>query len=314
MNTRREFIKTVSVTVAGAVICPQLYANTGILRTKPEPICAFTKSLQFLDYDRLGEILALIGFNGADLTVRNNGHVLPEKVKEDLPRAVKALLKSGISVPMIATRIHNPDDPQTEQILGTASELGIRFYRIGPLKYNNDKSITENLDGYKKIFERLEKINQKYNIHGCYQNHPGEDRVGAPVWDLYWLLKDCNPLYMGVQYDIGQAVMEGGDSWPLAMKLVSPWIKTTIIKDFYWKKINGTWKQEYTQLGNGMVDFDKYLKEYTELGLSGPISIHYEYDLGGAENSVKDPTMSLDEILGYLRNDLNWFRNKFKNS
>jgi L-ribulose-5-phosphate 3-epimerase len=309
INTRREFIKTISVTTAGLVIGPQFYATTAIPNAKPEPVCVFSKCLQFLDYDHLGEALAKVGFNAVDLTVREDGHVLPEKTKEDLPKAVKALNKSGISVPMIVTRIGNPDDPQTEQIIGTASELAIKYYRIGPLKYDRSKSIQENLDRYKNVFEKFEKINQKYSIHGCYQNHPGVDRVGAPLWDLYWLLKDCNPVHIGVQYDIGQAVMEQSESWPLAMKLLSPWIKTTVMKDFLWQKKDGIWGKIYTPLGTGLVDFDAYFKEYIRLGLSGPITIHYEFDLGGAESGKKNPTMSLDEIVVYLKNDLKWCKN-----
>ena len=70
----------------------------------------------------MGETLAAIGFKGAELTVRDEGQVLPENVKTDLPRAIKTLQKSGVSVPMIVTGIINPDDPLTENVLGTASE------------------------------------------------------------------------------------------------------------------------------------------------------------------------------------------------
>lgn len=308
-KSRREFIKTSSATLAGVVISPQIFAGSIIPDAKPYPICVFTKSLQFLDYDRLGETLAQVGFDGADLSVRKGGHVLPENIKVDLSKAINALKKSGISVPMMVTDINNPDDPQIEQLLGTASEFGIKFYRMAYLNYDKGKSIQESLNNHKKSIEKLEKINRKFSIHGGYQNHPGT-MVGAPLWDLYWLLKDSNPDNIGVQYDIGQAVMEGSESWPLALKLLSPWIKTTVIKDFDWQKKNEKWQKNYVQLGKGMVDFDAYLKEYTELNITGPITIHYEYDLGGAQSGRINPTMSLDDITVYLKNDLKWLKNK----
>jgi len=105
--------------------------------------------------------------------------------------------------------------------------------------------------------------------------------------------------------------MEGSESWPLAMKLLSPWIKTTVIKDFEWQKKNGRWEKIYIQLGKGMVDWDTYFKEYIKLGISGPVTIHYEYDMGGAQSGSINPTMSLSEIIGYLKNDLTWLKNKF---
>jgi hypothetical protein len=50
----------------------------------------FSKCLQWLDYPGMAGITAEAGFDGVDLTVRAGGHVLPERVEEDLPKAVEA--------------------------------------------------------------------------------------------------------------------------------------------------------------------------------------------------------------------------------
>ena len=65
-------------------------------------------------------------------------------------------------------------------------------------------------------------------------------------------------------------------------------------------------------LGQGMVDFDAYIEEYKKLGISGPVTIHYEYDLGGAQSGIKNPTMSREKISEYMKTDLNWLKMKFK--
>jgi hypothetical protein len=52
-------------------------------------------------------------------------------------------------------------------------------------------------------------------------------------------------------------------------------------------------------------------KNYYRL-YNGPVSIHYEYDLGGAESGKVNPVMSLDKISFYLKNDLKWFRAKIE--
>jgi len=310
-QSRRDFFKTASAVSAGAILGPELFAGPQIPKDRTYPFCVFTKCLQFLDYEQLGETLASVGFKGAELSVREGGQVLPENVKTDLPRAVKTLQKSGISVPMMVTGIISAEDPLTETILGIASELGVGYYRMGYLSYDTAKSVTDNLKTHKKTFDKLEKFNRKFGIQGCYQNHSGA-RVGGPVWDIYWLVKGCDPDYMSVQYDIRHAIVEGAVSWPLGMKLLAPWIKTTAIKDFYWKKDNsGKWKITNVPLSEGMVDFDAYLKEYISLGISGPVTIHYEYDLGGAQSGSKNPTMSLEEIMDFMKKDLNWLKNKF---
>ena len=44
-----------------------------------------------------------MGFNGVDLTVRPNGHVIPESVRDDLPRAIADIKKGGSYCTMITT-------------------------------------------------------------------------------------------------------------------------------------------------------------------------------------------------------------------
>jgi L-ribulose-5-phosphate 3-epimerase len=69
---------------------------------------------------------------------------------------------------------------------------------------------------------------------------------------------------------------------------------------------------ENVPLGEGMVDFNAFLKMYSSLGISGPVSIHLEYNLGGAEEGKTNPTMGLDKISEYMKNDNNWYRAKLK--
>lgn len=313
MKSRRTFIKTTAAGIAGLTLGTSSIAsvlkktgNTG------RPIHVFTKCLQFLGYDEMAEVLARNGFDGADLTVRKGGQVLPENVETDLPRAVKALRKAGVGSKMIVTGINDADDPLTRPVLKTMAELGIRYYRMGYINYDDKKSIPENLDKIRFIFEQLEKLSREYGVTGNYQNHSGT-RVGGPVWDLYHLLKDRDPEFIGVQYDIRHAVVEGGMSWPVGMKLLAPWIRTTDIKDFVWeKKPDGKWEVKNVPLGEGMVDFDKYFDLYRELNIEAPVSIHYEYDLGGAEHGDRNPTMSLAEIEKWLLKDITFLKNQFE--
>ena len=97
------------------------------------------------------------------------------------------------------------------------------------------------------------------------------------------------------------------------MKLLAPWIKTTAIKDFVWyKNENGDWKLKNVPLGEGMVNFDTYFKLYKSLNIKAPVTIHYEYDLGGAEHGKTNPTMSRDEIYAWLGKDITFLKKYFK--
>ncbi|MGQ9620172.1 MAG: sugar phosphate isomerase/epimerase family protein, partial [Bacteroidales bacterium] len=275
---RRNFITKTAMAGAGAV----LSEITDLHYPIPAPssgrfIHIFSKPLQWLDYEATAEVIAEASAEGIDLTVRPGGHVLPENVRKDLPAAVNAARKRGLKVDMIVTSITGADEKYTGDILQTASELGIKFYRLGYLNYDDKAGVWGTLQKYKPEFKKLEELNRKYNIHGAYQNHYGT-RVGGAVWDLYELLKELDPQYIGCQYDVRHAVAEGGNSWVNGLKLIAPWVKCTDLKDFKWSQdTRGRWNPESVPIGTGSVNFDEYFRIVKSFNIGGPVSIHLEY-------------------------------------
>lgn len=264
---------------AGAAIPFTRIKGTEILNYQTDSdrkIHVFSKPLQWLDYDSLAGVLAEAGAEGIDLSVRPGGHVLPEKVETDLPKAFEAARKNGLRMDMIVTGIIRANEKYTESILKTASSLGIKFYRLGYINYDDSLGVWGTLQKYKPDLKILEELNRKYNIHGAYQNHTGT-RVGGPVWDLYELMKDLDPRYIGCQYDVRHGVVEGGSSWVNGFKLIYPWVKCTDFKDFKWTNTNGKWNPESVPAGEGMVNFNEYFKLVKKFDVPGPISIHFEY-------------------------------------
>jgi hypothetical protein len=53
-----------------------------------------------------------------------------------------------------------------------------------------------------------------------------------------------------------------------------------------------------------MVDFKRYFGILKDAGMNYPVSLHCEYDLGGAEKGKKDPTMPKEEILVAIKHDV----------
>ena len=275
---RRRFVSTLAMTgaalpLSGITKVPMVFPAASSERY----IHIFSKPLQWLGFDDLASLLYEAGAEGIDLTVRPGGHVLPENVRSDLPKAVEAARKKGLRIDMIVTGITGAEEKYTEDILSTASSLGIKYYRLGYLNYDDSVGVWNTLQKYRPEMKKLETLNRKYKIHGAYQNHFGT-RIGGPVWDLYELLKELDPEYIGCQYDVRHAVAEGGSSWVNGLKLIAPWVRCTDIKDFKWSQAaNGRWNPESVPLGRGMVNFDEYFRLVKKIGISGPISIHLEY-------------------------------------
>lgn len=276
-------------------------------------ISVFSKALHFLNYEALASVVSEIGFDGVDLTVRPDGHVIPANVEQDLPKAIEILKKKGVGVYTIVTSITDASDPFTERILKTASKLGIKRYRMGWLDYAQDKSIQENLAIFQDRLTKLAELNKKYNIYADYQNHSGTS-LGGSIWDLYTVLSALKTKWIGSQYDIRHATVEGAHSWPIGFKLIEPFIGSIDIKDFHWSKKDGKWEIESVPLGDGMVDFQTFFELMKKFNLSAPISVHFEYPLGGAEEGARRISMPREQIFSYMKKDLKVLREWLKNA
>ena len=273
----------------------------------------FSKHLQFLDYNDMSAAAVEMGFDGLDLTVRRKGHVLPENVIQDLPKAVRAMKKHGLQPKMMSTNVWDINDPVQKQVLETASTLGFTHYRTDWLKYPEDKLISESQALFAKQAIALEKVNKKLGLIGGYPNHAGK-HVGAPVWDLLPILEATKGQHIGSQYDIRHAVVEGGLSWELALKRIQPYINSIVLKDFKWGIVNGKWHPISVPMGEGMVDFKRYFSLLKKYKINVPVSLHVEYDLGGAEKGSKQITIQEKEVLRRIKKDLIYLKEAWKNA
>lgn len=307
--TRRDFTKLSAVAIGSM---PLMGFNNALFNavTKPKDslnISLFSKHLQFLDYNEMAATAAEIGFDGLDLTVRPNGHVLPERVAEDLPKAVAAMKKYGINPGMMTTNVWEVNNAENKAVLETSSTLGFTHYRTGWLKYPEERTITESQALYGQQAAELEVLNKDLRLIGCYQNHAG-NHVGAPIWDLPPILEATNKEHIGAQYDIRHAVVEGGNCWELGLRQIKPFIKSIVIKDFKWGKVDGKWKPINTPLGEGMVDFERYFTLLKKYKINVPVSLHLEYELGGAEHGATEITIDKKEVFEQMKKDLTFLR------
>lgn len=313
--SRRAFTK---LSALGLAALPLLSFEKKLDKTVALPqdqlnVHIFSKHLQFLDYNAMSEAAAEMGFNGLDLTVRRKGHVLPENVNRDLPKAVEAMKNHGLQAKLMSTNVWDATNLQNKTVLETASQLGFSHYRTDWLTYPEDQAIDVSQALYGKQAKSLELLNEKLGLIGGYQNHAGK-HVGAPVWDLLPILEATNGKFIGSQYDIRHAIVEGAGSWELGLRRIKRFINSIVIKDFKWGIVNGKWEPINVPLGEGMVDFNRYFSLLKSFNINVPVSLHVEYDLGGAEKGASKITMSKKEVFKYMKNDLEFIKDTWKNA
>lgn len=297
--------------LASLVPSSHLFGMTGSMTGNAPYICIFSKHLQWLNYHDMAVLAADIGFTGIDLTVRKGGHVLPENVKRDLPMAVAQIRDAGLEVPMITTGITRADDPLTRDILETAGKLGIGKYRPGWYRYQKDMKVSDSLAHARTQLAQLQIINESNNIAASYQNHSGR-YVGGSGWDLFEIIQDLDPRWVGVQFDIRHAVVEGPETWPMVLEILAPWINTVDIKDFTWDA-NDKSRVASVPLGQGLVPLDEFLKKLEDLEIREDFSIHYEYPLGGAEKGKTDLSISTETFTEQVGSDFRFLQSRLVN-
>ncbi len=257
--------------------------------THSNKIIVFSKYLQNLKWEELAIACKNCGLDGVDLTVREGGHVIPERVEEDLPKVVEIFRQNNLGVVMLTTRLLNADDPHAEKILKTAGELKISYIRIGYHQYDAEMDIVEQILKVKRDLQGLTKLAEKYNVVLGYHNHSGINNFGGPIWDLISVFEEIDSPNLGSNFDVGHVKAEGfGGAWKVNTLAMLPWIRMLAVKDFVIENNKTVW----VPLGKGCVPlkemFDMIIKQGN---FEGPISIHMEYK-----------TKSENEILGYIKN------------
>jgi L-ribulose-5-phosphate 3-epimerase len=309
--SRRDFLELSSAaTLASGANCSALSSATPPVRGPfGGVLCLFSKPVPQLNWRELAQAAKGAGFGGIDLTVRESGHVLPQRVAQDLPKAVEAIRAEGLEVPMITTALDRADDPAAVPILSMARRLSIPFLKPGYYHYEF-VDVRKELEQAGNKFRGLVGLAQKYGIQVGYHNHAGY--VGAPVWDMARVMATLDPKWAGYYFDLQHATEEGGVAgWKIAANLVMPQIKMLAVKDMYWKKRSGNeWEGVNCPLGEGMCHYREFLRMVAEAGFHGPVSLHVEYEIPDVSNTegIALSRAKDDNVIAAAKRDLDYLK------
>jgi sugar phosphate isomerase/epimerase len=289
-----------------------LLAGGALLLSRPAlakaklKVSLFSKHLQFLRGEELATTIAGLGFDGVDITLRPGGHVEPENVGKDLPDLVGMLRKHGLDVPMVTTEIGDVDTPFAENMLKTCAALGIRNYRFGAFKWDAGKPYDAQLESMKPRLAKLAALNARYQMCAMYHTHSGVGTVGTSIWDLWYLMRELDPKAMGVNFDVAHATIEGGlGGWINSFRITGKHLRGIALKDFAWvKDTKGAYQAQWRPIGDGMVKFTEFFGMVAKTEFEGPLQLHLEYPLGGAQNGSRAITISKEEVFGAMKRDL----------
>jgi sugar phosphate isomerase/epimerase len=306
-SSRRDFLQT----ALGAAATIGLATNSPGQEKPSTPlkISIFSKHLHWLDWEPMAQMAKEIGFDGVDLTVRKGGHIEPERAEQDLPKVAEIVRKAGLELPMVTAGIVDTTTPHAEAILRALKSADIKRYRWGNLRYKDGQPIPPQLEALKREVAKLADLNRKYDVAAMYHTHSGME-IGAAIWDLWLVLKDQDTSRVGINYDVCHATIEGGlGAWVRSAQLVAPMMHGIAIKDFRWaRNTKGEWGTQKCPLGEGMVNFKRFFAMLKAANFSGPVQMHFEYPLGGADSGAKVLTVDKATVIAAMRKDLETLR------
>jgi sugar phosphate isomerase/epimerase len=241
--------------------------------------CFFSKHLPDLAWGNLAAATIDMGFDGIDLTVRPRGHVLPERVTEDLPRAADAIKAKGTAISMISTELTSASQPAAGAIFAAASKVGVRLIKVGYWKYAF-ADVRAEVTAMGRDLAGLAALANQHGVAIGVHNHQGN--IGSALWDIAPHIDALDPQAIGYYFDPRHAFVEGGGvGWKAATLLAAPRLKMISVKDLVWAKGDKGWATQHCPMGEGMVDWAWFATTIARSAFTGPISVHLEYKIPG---------------------------------
>ena len=274
---RRCFLGTAAMAAAGCATRSVPMAGGA---AKPE-YHVFSRVFQFIrDYDRAAAVMKRCGYDGVEWTARPKGFVEPANAARDLKRE-----RAGLKAESLVVSFLRGDDPGAEDVVRAAADAGFTSFRGAYFRYDPAKTMQANLDDVKRGFDSLDRLARKTGLKACYQNHstynPKIELFGSVVWDLAQVIRDFDPKYVGVQYDVMHAQAETGPSWMHSIGIVAPWIDILCLKDFWFEpdpRNPKMWRRHLCMAGDGIVPWGRYREILQQYALRPRYTVHFDYD------------------------------------
>jgi sugar phosphate isomerase/epimerase len=222
----------------------------------------------------------------------------------------RTLEDHGLRLERLVTSIHEPD-AETEKLLEAAREAGLERIRIGGYSMGSGEFEGKNPRDVLAVAQAklpgLGKLLAKHGVKGGIQKHSGHT-LDVNISSCLLMLRDCDPEWVGVQYDPGHCTLSG-EAPKLAVGLLGPRLQSVNLKsprqEYCVDPDTGrlTYRATWVPLRDGMLDVPAVLAALAAAGHGDPLSIHAEYrsHFYMVEQDVDATTALIAEDVRYVR-------------
>jgi sugar phosphate isomerase/epimerase len=277
MKTRRLFIKTAGVAAAGMALIPSCAPSAKKEETTAAQVVlspeAVKKDIGLQLYTLRNQIdedleatiktVAETGYNQVEIFGYDNGQYFGSSA-EDLYKLLAKYDLSPISSHH-GTGLNEPEVVGTltngwQQAVDHAAKAGQK-YMVMPYLQESERS----LEHYKALPELLSKAGEVVKAAGmefCYHNHDFEFQEIEGILPMYHILDNTDPDLLKMELDLYWITKAGYD--PIAFFERFPG-RTAL---WHVKDMADTPEQEFTEVGNGVIDFETIFANKDKSGMT----------------------------------------------
>ncbi|RZK16922.1 MAG: sugar phosphate isomerase/epimerase [Hymenobacter sp.] len=291
MASRRAFVKSAALLSAGALVSPALLAAA----PKQYIGLQLYTVREAMQQDPAGTLakVAQLGYN----SVEGATYTGTQKFYGLDPLAFAWVLKQhGLLMPSSHYALGEaPTNGQPTQgtilhgwdkAVDDAAQAGIKYMVCAYLQ----ESERGNLDHYKQIAAHLNKAGErckKAGIQLCYHNHDFEFATQSGQLPYAILLKETDKNLLKMELDLYWATKAGHD--PLALFKANP----GRFPLWHVKDMDKTAKKDFTEVGNGVIDFKKIFAARQLAGM--------QYFFVEQDRTPGSPFDSIKQSIAYLK-------------
>jgi len=257
----------------------------------------FTKIFRGVETPAIAERVADVGFDGADLLIRDGHQVTPSAVADELPEAVAALREAELLVPAATCDLTRADDAHAEGIFAACAREGIGLLRLGYYTYDPAGGFDVNLRRARESLRGLAQLGKRHGVKPMLQLHGG-NMLNCSGSMALRLVEGISPNDVGIYTDPGNMVaQEGTEPWEMHLDMLGEHLCFVGVKNPGWFREQGRWRTRWVGLEDGIVPWDRMFALLRERGYDGSFSLHAHYE-----------EMSLEQALEQTRKDLAYAR------
>jgi sugar phosphate isomerase/epimerase len=240
----------------------------------------FSENLK-VDYNDVGPIVQMMGFDGVELNVAPGGHIpLDGDIDLHLERAIEAMTGAGLDVPVLSTTITSVQTKELRTIMGWGSQMGVPV--LSPGQWPNNGDGMASVVRAQREISMLDQIGRAAKMQIAVHNAT-PNFVGSSVAELNAAIQPFDSL-VGLNFDVGFAAAysgppeSAGRGLESALRTALPRLKMATARDCKWKE-SGDGPAELTQcpLGEGMVDWTLFFSLLAKANFTGPITLRVDY-------------------------------------